>query len=161
MRFSLSRFRVQLVLTAVWSPRAITVIKRQNVPAPCKFLPIPGPDAVSEASQNMLSLDPGFFHSAVTIQPQSQRCCLLCLADGQLQGRQSWADPRGPWSRARQVREHLLVSPEVGRARLQVSETRPEVWRSGGRGPQEVNPRGPCGGVLGCLLWLQGDCSPL
>ena len=68
-------------MTAVWSPRAITVIKRQNVPAPRKFLPVPGPDAVSEASQNTQALDPVFFHSAVTIQPQSQRCCLLGLVD--------------------------------------------------------------------------------
>lgn len=61
----------------------------------------------------------------------------------------------------RQVREHLPVNPEVGSTRLQVSETRPEVWRSGERWPQEVNPRAPCGGGAGRLLWLQGDCSLL
>ena len=179
MRFSLSRCRVQLVLTAVWSPGAITVIKRPNIPAPCKALPIPGP-----APEGLLSISsilpfperhgrsiteyavslPWLFllfimPSQSSPSPKDVVCCMLWT--GRLWGRQSWADPRGPWSRARQVQEHLPVSPEVGSTRLQVSETRPEVWRSGERWPQELNPRAPRGGGAGCLRWSQGDCGLL
>ena len=179
MRFSLSRCRVQLVLTAVWSPGAITVIKRPNIPAPCKALPIPGP-----APEGLLSISsilpfperhgrsiteyavslPWLFllfimPSQSSPSPKDVVCCMLWT--GRLWGRQSWADPRGPWSRARQVQEHLPVSPEEGSARLQVSETRPEVWRSGERWPQELNPRAPRGGGAGCLPWSQGDCGLL
>lgn len=116
---------------------------------------------MAEASQSMLSLYPGFFRSALRLHnPAPVQGCFCCtLWVGWLRGRQSWADSWGPWSRARQVQKHLPVSPEVGRARLQVSETRPEVWRPGERWPREVNPRAPCGGGAGCLLWLQGDCS--